>query len=692
VATDQPGAFDEGAGDQLFGGLGAFGRSAYAALLADRRFRRFFLATFVSSMGDWVGLFAILALTESIVGQGQASRATAFAFSGVMIARILPIMVLGPVAGVYADRWDRKRTLVASDLGRGTVMAAIPFAQDFLQLFVASFLVEVISMLFAPAKEATLPNLVPRPRLVQANQLNLTVTYGTLPLGGVLLAAFVSLAGLFSGSAFLQTRPASLAVWANALTFFASAALFARMAIPRDGGRKARRGPSASAWEELKEGLRFIATRPRVRALIAGVMAAAFAGGALFTLAKLFVSVIGAGNAAFGLLVASSGSGLFVGLVGAVRASERFGKERVFAPGIGLGGLFVIVVALMPNVWLASAAAFLMGAGAGLAFLTGYTLLQENASDQVRGRAFASFNTGLRLAVFASLVLAPALVGVLGIEQGPDYQISGVRVTMVVAGLVAFAGAVWSGRQLEHAVRSRRLDLASRVGEEVPARRGVFVVLEGGEGAGKTTQMRLLRAGLERAGHEVVVTREPGGTRLGEAVRELLLDPKAGVRDRTEALLYAAARSQHAEEVIRPALERGAVVVSDRFVDSSVAYQGVGRGLGEDDVAELSRWATAGLAPDLVVLLDVDAEEGLRRAGAEPDRLEAEGLPFHRRVNQAFRRRAESDPDRFLVVDASRSVEDVQAEVREAVLALLTGGPPAPDPGPAPGGAEAGEL
>ncbi|HEX2027962.1 MAG TPA: MFS transporter, partial [Nitriliruptorales bacterium] len=324
------------------------------ALLSDAQYRRYFLATFTSSLGDWVGVLAILALTETVLG--RASRAAAFALSGVMVARILPVLLFGPVAGVYADRWDRKRTLVMTDLGRGLLMAVIPFSQDFLQLFVASFVVEVLSMLFAPAKEATLPNLVPRERLVQANQMTLIVTYGTLPLGGVLFAAFVGLGGLLPTFQLVQGRPEAVAIWANALTFVASAVLFGRMRFPSREATTTDSGhvPGSRAWDELKEGFRFIAEHRGVRALIVGVMAAALAAGALFAVAKLFVSVVGSGQSGFGLLVAVVGAGMLTGLVSAVPLGHRFGTHRLFGPGIGLGALLAIVTAFMPNLTLAS--------------------------------------------------------------------------------------------------------------------------------------------------------------------------------------------------------------------------------------------------------------------------------------------------------------------------------------------------
>jgi dTMP kinase len=231
---------------------------------------------------------------------------------------------------------------------------------------------------------------------------------------------------------------------------------------------------------------------------------------------------------------------------------------------------------------------------------------------------------------------------------------------------------------------------------------GLFVVFEGGEGAGKSTQVRLLRAAVERLGREVVVTREPGGTPTGEAVREVLLDADGAVTPRAEALLYAAARAEHAAEVLAPALERGDVVLCDRYVDSSIVYQGVGRDLGDDVVADLNQWATDGLQADLTILLDVPADVGLARARdvEHPDRLEAAGLEFHERVNEAFRQRARRAPARYLVLDATEPVEWLQQQIRARVTELLgqdlDDGPDASDEAPDPAaddvGPAAGEV
>jgi len=195
--------------------------------------------------------------------------------------------------------------------------------------------------------------------------------------------------------------------------------------------------------------------------------------------------------------------------------------------------------------------------------------------------------------------------------------------------------------------------------------RGRFIALEGGEATGKTTQARLL---AERLG--AVLTREPGGTEAGERVRAIVLDPAVSIDPRAEALLMAAARAQHVVEVIEPALSAGRHVITDRFTPSSLAYQGVGRGLGVVEVAALSAFATAGLEPDLVLLLELPLEVTAARLSEEPDRLELEGAPFHARVAAAFRQLAAADPIRWVVVPATGTIDEVAARIWGAVEGL----------------------
>jgi len=199
------------------------------------------------------------------------------------------------------------------------------------------------------------------------------------------------------------------------------------------------------------------------------------------------------------------------------------------------------------------------------------------------------------------------------------------------------------------------------------AKDGYFIVFEGGEGAGKSTQEALLAESLTDLGHVVVRTREPGGTPAAEIMRDLVLNPKyEGLDARAEALLFAAARGEHVSRIVRPALERGHVVICDRFIDSSVAYQGYGRDLGDDRIRDLSLWATYGLLPDLTVVLDISPEVGLSRV-SDPDRLEAEPLEYHESVRQAYLAIAAQEPARYLVIDASAEVDSIAAAILDRV-------------------------
>jgi len=199
---------------------------------------------------------------------------------------------------------------------------------------------------------------------------------------------------------------------------------------------------------------------------------------------------------------------------------------------------------------------------------------------------------------------------------------------------------------------------------------GLFIAFEGGEGAGKSTQSQLLAALLRDRGETVILTREPGGTAAAEAMREIVLDPQyEGLDARAEALLFAASRGDHVTQVIRPALERGDTVITDRYLDSSVAYQGIGRELGVDTVRNLSLWATRDLVPDLTIVLDIDPQLGLSRLN-NPDRLEAEPLAWHRRVRDGFVELAAAAPQRYLVLAADASVDALADSIAARVDTL----------------------
>lgn len=203
---------------------------------------------------------------------------------------------------------------------------------------------------------------------------------------------------------------------------------------------------------------------------------------------------------------------------------------------------------------------------------------------------------------------------------------------------------------------------------------GLFVTFEGGDASGKTTQIGLLAEWLKEQGKTVVVTREPGGSDLGNELRDIVLHRRGFIAPRAEALIYAADRAHHIHEVVRPALERGEVVLQDRYLDSSVAYQGAGRVLDPSEVREVSLWATEGLMPDVTVLLDVPADIGLARQASEErayDRLEAEALEFHERVRDSYLAIAQENPDRVVVIDGTAAIDEVHRAVLERVSQAL---------------------
>ncbi|HZX21794.1 MAG TPA: dTMP kinase [Clostridia bacterium] len=204
--------------------------------------------------------------------------------------------------------------------------------------------------------------------------------------------------------------------------------------------------------------------------------------------------------------------------------------------------------------------------------------------------------------------------------------------------------------------------------------KGIFITIEGLDGSGKSTQVSHIKSILEKKGYDVLLTREPGGTKIGEKIRQILLDKDhKEMSAAAEALLYAASRAQHVEQVIVPALKEGRAVLCDRFVDSSIAYQGKGRELGPEAVTDINKFATHGLGPDITILLDIDPEVGLNRAKAtkKADRLEQERLDFHRKVREGYKALAETYPDRIKVIDASKTVEEISREIEKKLSSVV---------------------
>ncbi len=658
------------------------------AVLRLTPFRKLYTALVLSSFGDWLGFLATTALATQLVDSFEGK---AYATGGVLVFRLLPAVLFGPLAGAFADRWDRRWTMVISDLLRFSLFLSIPLvgsvassSHSLLYLLVASFFIETVSLFWIPAKEASVPNIVGPERLEGANQLTLIATYGSAPVAAAVFAllSLVSRA-LGSGFEYFRTGPVDLALYVNAATFLFAAITVYRLEIP--GGHHGRRDPDAEVptiVASLREGLRFMGDTPLARGLLVGMLGALAAGGAIIALGKLFAeSVLAGGDAAYGLLFGSMFLGIALGVALGPRALGDLSRRRMFGPAIVGAGASLTFMALVPNLFLATVATVLVGAFAGVAYVVGITMLGLEVDDEMRGRMFGLVQSLMRIDLLLVTATTPFIAGRIGVREGPGgVSVNGVSVVLLVGGLLAMVVGVVSYRQMDDRPGiSLRHDVWRRLQRKTgePTYTGTFVALEGGEGAGKSTQLALLEQWLRGRGHEVVVTREPGATPAGARIRELLLDNGSRLSPRAEAMLYAADRAQHVAEVVRPALERGAVVLTDRYVDSSLAYQGAGRELEVDDVKRLSTWATEGLRPDLVVLLDVDPAIGLRRAGARahdgdgPDRIEAESLEFHARVRQGFLDLAGSDPDRYLIVPADQPQADVHDAVRSRLGALV---------------------
>jgi dTMP kinase len=648
-------------------------------LLIDPSFSRLWQAMLTASLADWVCFVAVASLVARLGGERLGGTAVA----GVMVARLLPSVLFGPIAGVVADRFDRKRVMVLAHVTRGLMYAAMPLLPALWAIFALSFLIECLSLLWGPAKDAIIPNLVPRRQLSNANSISLVTTYGTLPLGGAVFTAVAGLAtGIGSRVDYLRDNPESLALWLGALAFLSSARMVSGLEsrVGAEARARAAARPKFSlgfALREAREGIRFLGEHQLIRTMTVGIVIG-FAGvGAVIALGPIFARYsVNAGSTGFGYLVIALGIGMGAGM-GLMNVIGRFiDKERMFWLAMLEAAGCLFILAVMPSIALAALFTVPMGFGVGLTWVTGYTLIQENVTDEFRGRTFATLTITARMALFLALAVFPGVATAIGRNLGTEgsqlIDKSGSRPALYLAGLVVVAAALITRRGLKRSrlVRPRPLALVPHLRK--PERAGIFIVFEGMEGAGKGTQIELAQRYVRSKGRDVIVTREPGGTGFGERLREVILDPTVGkVHPRAEALVFAAARTQLVSAIIRPALDEGKVVLCDRFVDSSIAYQGIARGVGEQDILTLNAWGTEGLFPDLVILLHLEPEEGLRRAGTSPDRIEAEELAFHARVADAYLKIAEEHPDRFHVVDASGTPEEVHELVQKGLDPVL---------------------
>jgi dTMP kinase len=643
-------------------------------LLTHPGFSRLLAAMTVSSLGDWVGFVAVTSLVAKLGGS-----AAGFAVGGVMTARMLPAILFGPVAGVLIDRFDRKQIMIVADIARGVMYGSMAFVGDLRLIFLLSFLIECFSLLWTPARDASLPNLVPRRQLANANSIGLVSTYGTLPLGGAIFALLAGFSSWIAARApYFGSHKESLALLLDAGTFAFSALMVSRVPIRTPSSRSMGRFDLSRVWRDVRDGVRFLREDSIASAMTGGIVIAFAAVGAVLALGPIFVNTtLHAGTAGWGIVVVAFGVGMAIGMAGTNEVAKFVERDLTFVWSLVAAAGALFVLAAMPNLALAAVVTVWLGLFCGLAWVSGYTLLQENVEDEYRGRTFGSLTVLSRLGLFLSLTVFPILSNVYGVHHdlhigGQRIDLSGTRLALWTAGLLALAAGLNTRRLLRRHRLSRPQPLTLVPKLKRPPSTGLFIALEGVEGAGKGTQIRLAEEYIRSLGLDVLVTREPGGTELGEQIRQVLLDPKTGKLDaRAEALLFAASRAQTVASVIRPALADGKIVLSDRYVDSSLAYQGWARGLGEQDVLTLNVWATQGLFPDLVILLHVEPELGLLRSTEAPDRMELEGQDFHAKVSDAYLKIAEEHPERFVVIDADKSPAEVFVGVKSALQRVL---------------------
>jgi len=692
-----------------------------SGVLAITPFRRLWVALSLASLGDWLSLLALSALADQIAGKTNG----VYAVSGVWLTSLLPALVLGPVAGAVADKFDRRLNMIIGDLLRAALYITIPidmsvgFANKLTWIYLIQFLASGASLFWAPAKDASVPNLVPPSKLEQANALSLLATYGTAPIAGVLFALLASLStALGHVLPYFSTNQLSLSLYFRTAMYLVSALTVYML-------KELRRRPtdkisSPSVLKSIWEGWRFVRQSQVVRGIILGMTGAFAAAGAVVGLGQSYITnILHGGSTGWGAAFAGLFFGLAIGMFLGLRVLRGFSRRRLFGLSIMLAAIPLGLIAVIPSLVLTVILTIVLGGCAGVAYVTGYTTIGLEVDDETRGRTFAFLQSAIRVILFAVIAIAPTLAGAFNALAGGsslhiggfDYRRVGYNVVLLLAAAVAIAlgrmsyrhmddrkgvplladlGSLFrqdrgetmngrrNGRHKASSGPSRQAGmLAQPEAPEKVRRPGVFLALEGGEGSGKSTQARLLAIWLRDQGYDVVTTHEPGATKIGLRLRALLLDTAhAGLSPRAEALMYAADRAEHVQDVILPALERGAVVVTDRYVDSSLAYQGAGRQLPQSEISGLNRWATGGLMPDLTILLDVPVVTGLSRRLSSADRLESEPVEFHERVRSGFLSLAAAEPGRYLVLNADRPEADISRDIQLRVRELL------PDPVP----------
>ena len=697
------------------------------ALLRLRPYRRLWTAQLIGGTADRLGLLALLVLTvvAAVVGRqfGDLPRSVAFAVAAVFAARLAATVLfgaalLGPLHRLVTTKLDRRWTLLGADALRAVLIGLAPWWVVWLPatdtasatggsasgaatyaLLATVFVTGAAERIWTVTKGATAPALLPaanpyaplaeqRPsaaNLDTVRTLDLRTGWATVPLAAAALVVLTLLnnAGAALGSDWLRGHQSTLAALGSAALFVTAAALTYLQDLPA--------GPVTAAPRSPLQGLRAPTDAAPGPALGKGrtgsapyftfAVAAAYASLAgVASLALLTAAEHGAGPIGYGLIVLAATGAPALGIRLTRATLPALSRRRLLGLALLAEGVALILAGLVLDFVLVLLLTVLAALAAGVVVSAGRTLLAQEVEEVRLPKVTDHLYAVLRVVVAVALVAVPLIAAAYGDVVLGDAEPGGFTfihggaalavattglLTLVLAAVVLLKtddrrGTAPFGRDLLDAVRGTAGPAPHRASGT-----GFFIALEGGDGAGKSTQAQALAEWIRSKGHEVVLTREPGGSPVGQRLRALVLDVgNTGLSHRAEALIYAADRAEHVENVIRPALARGAVVITDRYMDSSIAYQGAGRDLAATEVARISRWATGGLLPDLTVVLDVDPNSARERFTEALDRLESEPTEFHQRVRSGFLSLAAADPARYLVVDGSQQAGFVTTAIR----------------------------
>ena len=422
-----------------------------SSVLSIPAFRKLWWNLSLSSLGDWLGLLATTALAKQFAGDNYAKANIAIA--GVFIVRLLPSVVIGPFAGVIADRFDRRRLMYVGDTIRGLLTISIPIVHTYWWLYTSIVLIEIVGLFWGPAKDATVPNLVPREKLEAAYQASLIGTYGSAPIAALIFSLMAILSKTLGiHYPFFQGNPVDLALYFDGLTGFYSAyTIFRLKGIPKSKGSGGKK--SENIMSQLLDGWKFVGKTPIIRGLVVGMVGAFVAGGTIIGLGRTFVSDLGGGNAAYGVLFGAVFFGMSLGMWLGPKLFSGSSRGGLFGLSLIAAGASLALLALIPNLILALVMTVVLGACAGTAWVTGFTTLGTEVEDEVRGRTFAFVQSLVRVTLISVLAVAPLIAAAIGkhtLHFGSGVvHYNGAEATLLLGGLFALGIGVLSYYQMK---------------------------------------------------------------------------------------------------------------------------------------------------------------------------------------------------------------------------------------------------